>query len=234
MTTPPRRPFRPSHGIAPHVGPFGLAVRDEVTGQWKRALTADGWARLDEFLVDRPDGSWLVGLLVRYYPTTYSAARKAGMTNEDIRQWCYIGCVRAMQTYDPKGGASFHTYCSLLMRSVVGYETRRLRTFGSVSLNTPVGENGDNDMLDLLAHHDEVDHDLPAKQRAVHDALRRASPCERSRRMFALRHGLDGEGQRSYRDVAVMCGVSHQRVQQIVSKMEEKMRGLLEMEGVQL
>ena len=233
MTTATRRPFRPSHGIAPHVGPFGVAVRDEVTGQWKRALTADGWARLNEFLADRPDGGWLVGLLVRYYPTTYSAARNAGMDNEDIRQWCYIGCVRAMQTYDPKGGASFHTYCSFLMRAALSHETKRLRTFGSFSLNTPVGDKGDGDLFDLLARDDEVDHDLPAKKRAVHDAVRKASPCERSRRMFTLRHGLDGEGQRSYRDVAVMCGVSHQRVQQIVSVMEEKMRNILIMAGVQ-
>ena len=237
---PRRRPFHPSLGMPPEVGPFGLAVQDPDTGRWKRSLTPEGWAELDRWMtsaerIDRRTGTRdLVGLLVFTHPLVHKAAKAAGMTREDVYQWCYIGAVRAMQTFDPARGFQFDTYVTHWMRQMVGRETERMsahrkhdKRVCSLFAPMPNASGEDDDLSRTLGREDDADPDVTGRREQVRAAIGKAIPDERTRAMVAARYGLDGRGEKTLDEVGKMFGVCRERVRQLMAKADERLRRYL-------
>jgi len=93
------------------------------------------------------------------------------------------------------------------------------------SLDKTVGADGDTEYGDLIAAEDPaVDDEVEGRLRL--EGVRRALEGlpERHREIVVLRFGLDGEGTRSYRDVAGRLGMSHERVRKIEHEALDRLR----------
>lgn len=107
----------------------------------------------------------------------------------------------------------------------------QLMTMGNapVSLDQPMGEEGDSSLGDLVEDDHGVDPDQQAAeismQTAVQNALKQLP--ERERKIIELRFGLDKEGggqPRTLEEVGQQLGVTRERIRQIEAKVLRKLR----------
>ena len=96
-----------------------------------------------------------------------------------------------------------------------------------VSLNTPVGDQEDSELADLVQ-----DEDVPPIEEAfahrqleesVHDVMA-AQLSPREQRVLHLRFGLDGGQARTLKQVAEIFGVTRERVRQIEARALRRLR----------
>jgi RNA polymerase primary sigma factor len=109
----------------------------------------------------------------------------------------------------------------------------------NVSLNRPVGDDGDGELADLLADRDSVDPieeaDVSLRDHGVRKALQNLP--ERERRVIELRFGFDGES-RSLEAIGKELGITRERVRQLeasaFAKLGDELEGLVEAAGDEL
>jgi RNA polymerase primary sigma factor len=109
----------------------------------------------------------------------------------------------------------------------------------NVSLNRPVGDDGDGELADLLADRDSVDPieeaDVSLRDHGVRKALQNLP--ERERRVIELRFGFDGES-RSLEAIGKELGITRERVRQLeasaFAKLGDELEGLVEAVGDEL
>ena len=96
----------------------------------------------------------------------------------------------------------------------------------AVSLDLPVGEDGDTFLGDLVA-----DRDAPALEDAVSESLLREQLWEaldglgdRESRVLRLRYGLDDGQPQTLEEVGKVFGVTRERIRQIEAKALRKLR----------
>ena len=96
----------------------------------------------------------------------------------------------------------------------------------TVSLDMPVGEDGDSQILDFLPDTDAEDPAEAAEASAMvadlHTAL--ASLTERERRVIELRYGLTDGRARTLEEVGAEFSVTRERIRQIEAKALRKLR----------
>jgi RNA polymerase primary sigma factor len=94
------------------------------------------------------------------------------------------------------------------------------------SLDTPVGEDGDASLGDLIAAPDSVDPHAAAEasalQKIVGEALADLTP--REQRILRLRFGIGGASDRTLEEIGREFGVTRERIRQIEAKALEKLR----------
>jgi RNA polymerase primary sigma factor len=94
------------------------------------------------------------------------------------------------------------------------------------SLDTPVGEDGDATLGDLIAATDVVNPyaaaEASALQRSVAEALDHLTP--REQRIVSMRFGIGGSGEHTLQQVAMEFGVTRERIRQIEAKALAKLR----------
>ena len=103
----------------------------------------------------------------------------------------------------------------------------------TASLETPVGEEGETEMIDLIE-----DEDAPSPhedltrflQRERIDALL-ARMSERERRVISLRYGLEDGVSRTLGETAKFFGITRERVRQIEVAAMRKLRAFLAAES---
>ena len=102
----------------------------------------------------------------------------------------------------------------------------------TTSLETPVGEEGETEMIDLLQ-----DETKPTPQEDISRFLQHeriaallAKMGERERRVLALRYGLDDGISRTLGETAKFFGITRERVRQIEVVAMRKLRALLAVE----
>ncbi len=107
----------------------------------------------------------------------------------------------------------------------------QLLTMGNapVSLDQPMGEEGDSSLGDLVEDAQGVDPDQQAAEISMRAAVQKALTAlpERERRIIELRFGLDegGGGQpRTLEEVGQQLGVTRERIRQIEAKVLRKLR----------
>ncbi len=107
----------------------------------------------------------------------------------------------------------------------------QLMTMGNapVSLDQPMGEEGDSSLGDLVEDSQGVDPDQQAAEISMRAAVQKALTAlpERERRIIELRFGLDegGGGQpRTLEEVGQQLGVTRERIRQIEAKVLRKLR----------
>lgn len=107
----------------------------------------------------------------------------------------------------------------------------QLMTMGNapVSLDQPMGEEGDSSLGDLVEDSQGVDPDQQAAEISMRTAVQKALATlpERERRIIELRFGLDenGGGQpRTLEEVGKQLNVTRERIRQIEAKVLRKLR----------
>ena len=99
----------------------------------------------------------------------------------------------------------------------------------TTSLETPVGDEGETQMIDLLedetspSPEDDITRFLQHER--IQEILGRLS--DRERRILALRYGLDNEGSRTLGETAKHFGITRERVRQIELATIHKLRAFL-------
>jgi RNA polymerase primary sigma factor len=108
-----------------------------------------------------------------------------------------------------------------------------------VSLNRPVGDDGDGELADLLADRESVDPIEEADTSLRDHGIRRALHLlpERERRVIELRFGFEGES-RSLEAIGKELGITRERVRQLeasaFAKLADELEGLVEADGDEL
>ena len=100
----------------------------------------------------------------------------------------------------------------------------------NVSLNRPIGDDGDGELADLLADFESVDPMEEADTNLRDHGVRQALEVlpERERRVIELRFGFDGEEQRSLEAIGRELGLTRERVRQLEANAFQKLAGRLE------
>ncbi len=96
----------------------------------------------------------------------------------------------------------------------------------TVSLDRPVGEDGDAQLGDFVEDADAIDPFVQVAEGARRDELARALQMLESReqQVIVLRYGLDGDTPRTLSDVGKHLGITRERVRQIESRALGKLR----------
>ena len=95
-----------------------------------------------------------------------------------------------------------------------------------MSLETPIGEEGESRLADLIPASEAQNPMLEATKSALHDELMAALDelTEREKDVIMLRYGLDGEEPRTLEEVGKALVVTRERVRQIESSALTKLR----------
>src|SRR5262249_45075809 len=109
----------------------------------------------------------------------------------------------------------------------------------NVSLNRPLGDDGDGELADLFADRESIDPmeeaDVSLRDHGVREALQNLP--ERERRVIELRFGFDGES-RSLESIGKELGITRERVRQLeasaFAKLSGQLEGLVEATGDEL
>ena len=95
-----------------------------------------------------------------------------------------------------------------------------------VSLESPVGEDGEDSLGDLVEDRTETTPEeamnILARQEEVQELL--GSLTEREQQVIRLRYGLGEERPQTLEEIGSMLGVTRERVRQIEARAMEKLR----------
>lgn len=107
-------------------------------------------------------------------------------------------------------------------------EVKEILTYlqNPVSLETPVGEDGENSLGDMVEDKSEATPDealnVLARKEEVSDLLN--SLNEREQKVIRLRYGLEDGQTHTLEEIGEMMGVTRERVRQIEARAMEKLR----------
>lgn len=95
-----------------------------------------------------------------------------------------------------------------------------------VSLETPVGDDGENSLGDMVEDRSETTPEdamnLLAQREEVRDLLEKLT--ERERQVISMRYGLGDESTHTLEEIGKILGVTRERVRQIEARAMEKLR----------
>ena len=165
--------------------------------------------------VDVADHLGLAGLAAKLY-----GSRRVGLERDDFFQEACVGLLKAAKRHDPERGA-FSTYGMLWARSAILRQLSRHARPPTVSLSTPIDDDGDTTLEELLpAPGESPEAEVMVREaRALLDHL-----PERSADVLRLRFGLAGDRELTLAEVAAKLGTSAERVRQIEMKALVKLR----------
>ena len=163
--------------------------------------------------------AWLCFVHARRY---FPLCKRAGIEEQDLKQECFFGFLRALDAFDPTGGRGFYPYLKFNIwnacAEALGIRNGRDMPKRPVSLQSPLGESEDAGSLqDLLPDQDAGQPFEDAEERVytgqLHKALDDLLQEIPERRAAAVRaRYFDGAAQRE--TAAAMC-VSLSRVGQL-------------------
>ena len=157
------------------------------------------------------------------------AKKWAGNEPSDVREELFRelvqagvpGLRRAAEKFRPELGNRFSTYAMFWIRRDIGEEARDWReAYTRVSLDAPVGEEGDATMLDLVPDEGAADPveaaDAASRREYAHRLL--ATLPERDRAMVEMRFGIVTGVPATLRDVGKAFGVSTTRADKVINR----------------
>ena len=164
-------------------------------------------------------------LLARYKDAVRQAARKyfmLGGDQDDIIQEGMIGLFKAVQTYDPAGGASFKTYMNICVRNQILNAIEA----ATAKKHTPLNSSGDLSAAwdlpaDVSSNPDELAIYSEAMQLILSEDSKLLSPMEKQvARMLA-------EG-RNYREIAETLSRTPKSVDNTIQRIRRKLKDLFD------
>lgn len=167
-------------------------------------------------------------------PGLYRYLLGRGIEPEDIEQEALIKLANAARAFRPELVINFDTYaCKCIMSATTtlrNYVDRKSRRLPEGVAAISIGEDdGGRDIANLIAdrriasqHDDGPGPDEAGK--IVEECLDALD--DRSRRIIALRYGLDGSGSKTLAEVGEIVGLTRERIRQIEERAFERMRVL--------
>jgi RNA polymerase sigma factor (sigma-70 family) len=215
--------------------------RRGVSREELERLVADGERAKDLFI--RANLRLVVSIARRYV--------RSGMPMLDLIQEGNTGLVRAVEKFDYVRGYKFSTYATWWIRQAISraiaQQERTVRlpvhlvdeltrwAQDTVSLDTPVGDDGDTNLGDLVA-----DSDAPSPEDVVLTALERQRIegllnhlDDRSAGIMRARYGLEDGREHSLTEVASRFSLSRERIRQLEIQALGRLRELARAEGLQ-
>lgn len=146
-----------------------------------------------------------------------------GVGLEDLISIGTIGLIKAVNTFDRHKKIKLATYASRCIENEILMHLRRVsRLRAEVSFDEPLNMDWDGNEL-LLSDILGTDGDMVGQ--SIEDEAERAclleavqSLAQREKRIMQLRFGLDGENERTQKEVADMMGIS----QSYISRLEKR------------
>jgi RNA polymerase primary sigma factor len=166
-------------------------------------------------------------------------ARAGALELDDLLQEGALGLLRAAALFDPEHGTRFSTYATPWIRQ---FMARAIATTGAtihipcniprsaalpavvVSLDKPIGEDGDTSRLDFAP--DPVDVEETVIASVWSHALLATLPTQ-ERAVISARCGFDGAGPQTLRAIGARCGFTPEGVRQIEKRALRRLRRLL-------
>lgn len=180
----------------------------------EQALLADGSETAKQRLIER--NLRLVVYIARRFENT-------GVNIEDLISIGTIGLIKGVGTFQTDRNIKLATYCSRCIENEILMHIRKIASQKTeVSLDEPINTDWDgNELLlsDILGtEEDTVMRPLEedAEQQLLRDALSRLT--ERDRYIISLRFGLNGQPEKTQKEVADLLGIS----QSYISRLEKR------------
>ena len=149
---------------------------------------------------------------------------------EDLIQEGNLGLIAAAERFDTGRGCQFSTYAVWRIRDYVSRATRNMTMNGRevLSLDLPVGEDGDNILADLIPDENTVSPCELAEKNELKELVTEMVSClkPRERRVIELHFGLNGTPEHSLEETGEILGISKERVRQIEVKALGRLRKL--------
>ncbi len=151
-----------------------------------------------------------------------------GISIEDLVSIGTIGLIKAVNTFDPSKNIKLATYASRCIENeILMYLRRTSKLKAEVSFDEPLNVDWDGNELvladvvgnesDVIIHIEkEVDRAL------LTTALQQLTG--REKRIMELRFGLEGEKERTQREVADLLGISQSYISRLEKKILKKLR----------
>lgn len=186
----------------------------------------DTVALRDEEAVRRlvADNLNLVRKEARRQAAKWAGEEPAGVEDElyrDLVQAGVAGLRRAADGFRPELGYKFSTYAMPWIRKTVGKEAGKWReTYTHISLDAPVGEEGEATGHDLYADEGAADPSEAADLSSLREYARRllATLPERDRAMVEMRFGIATGVPATLREVGKAFGVSTTRADKVIGR----------------
>ena len=188
--------------------------------------TCNTVASRDEEAVRRlvADNLNLVRAEARRQAAKWAGEEPAGVEDElyrDLVQAGVAGLRRAADGFRPELGYKFSTYAMPWIRKTVGKEAGKWReTYTHISLDAPVGEEGEATGHDLYADEGAADPSEAADLSSLREYARRllATLPERDRAMVEMRFGIATGVPATLREVGKAFGVSTTRADKVIGR----------------
>ena len=164
-------------------------------------------------------------LLARYKDAVRGTAKKyfmLGGDQDDVIQEGMIGLFKAVQTFDPQGGASFKTYMNICVHNQILNAIEA----ATAKKHTPLNSSGDLSAAwdipaDVSSNPDELAIYSDTMQLILSDDGKLLSPMEKQvARMLADGH--------NYREIAAQLGRSPKSVDNTIQRIRRKLKDFFE------
>lgn len=162
----------------------------------------------------------------RYYTEGTSSIDK-----EDLIQEGYLGLIAAADKYDPDNEkkAQFLTYAIYWINQKMSRFVRTRCTNEETSLNTPIGDEGDSELMDYIEGVDygfeNVEEQLYIKQlREELDQVMNQYNTLKEREIIKLHYGWDTNKEMPLTDIGEIFDITKERIRQIESRALGKIR----------
>lgn len=136
---------------------------------------------------------------------------------EDLISIGTIGLIKAVNTFVPSKKIKLATYASRCIENEILMYFRSQRKYqGDVSLSDSIDSDREGNalsLMDVISVDDDMLETLDTR-----DSCAKVRQCvehclsEREAKVISLRYGLDGEGPRTQREIAIACGISRSYV----------------------
>ena len=158
----------------------------------------------------------------KYEGTTYG-------TLEDLISIGTIGLVKAIQTFNIEKNIKLATYASRCIENEILMNLRKTNKLkAEISLDEPLNTDGEGNEL-LLCDIIGTDEDIVMKEiehneqrKAMYIALSHLS--KREKLIMNMRYGLDGQDEKTQKDVAEILGISQSYISRLEKKIIKKLR----------
>lgn len=160
-------------------------------------------------------------------------SKKYASNNQDSEEYISIGTIgliKGIDSFSEEKGFKLSTYCSRCVENEILMHLRsNKKTNGDVSINTVIGTDKDGNDMELVDIMEATDTDpieniytkVITKEmlKYIDNELE-----ERERKVMYMRHGLDGNDEKTQQEVANILGISRSYVSRIETKVQDKLK----------
>jgi RNA polymerase sporulation-specific sigma factor len=156
-----------------------------------------------------------------------------GISIDDLTSIGTIGLIKAINTYKADKNIKLATYASRCIENeILMYIRKSCNRHQEISIDEPLNTDWDgNELLlsDVLGTEDDIvykDIESVEESRIISDAIKKLSKREQT--IVNLRFGLNGEEEKTQKEVADMLGISQSYISRLEKKIFKRLRKEIE------